>query len=101
MQRDTGASSRPDLVLCPDLPDSDGPPDTVVRGFWSIACQTLAAHEVAHPITADGDAFSGQVVHRPAAAATRILRVQNINPGHDPQGRFTHRCRPVVMHRSG
>ena len=45
---------------------SDGSPGTVVRGFWSIACQTLAAHEVSHAIAADRESFSGQVPDHPA-----------------------------------
>ena len=62
---------------------SDGSPGTVVRGFWSIACQTLAAHEVSHAIAADRDSLSGQVLHHPAATAAGILEVESVDPGHD------------------
>ena len=80
---------------------SDGSPGTVVRGFWSIANDFHAAHEVSHPIAANRDAFPGQVLDQPAATAAGILQVESINPGHDPQRRRPHRCWPVVMRRSG
>ena len=66
---------------------SNGSAGTVVRGVWSIACQTFAAHEVSHPVGADRNRFSGQVVHHPAAATAGILQVKSIDPGHDPEGR--------------
>ena len=56
----------------------------------------LAAHEVTYPVAADRDPFPGQVVHHPAAAPAGILQVESIDLGHDPQGRFPHRCGPVI-----
>jgi hypothetical protein len=41
----------------------------------------------------------GQVNDHPAAATAGIVQVQGVNPGHDPQYRFTHRHRPVVVER--
>ena len=56
-----------------------------MRGFWSIACQTHAAHEVSDTVAADRDPFSGQVLDHPPAATAGILQVEGIDPGHDPQ----------------
>ena len=40
-------------------------------------------------------------VHHPAAATAWVFQIQSIDPGHDPQGRFTHRCGPVVERGPG
>jgi len=54
-----------------------------------------------HPITADRDPISGQVAHHPAAATAWVFRIQSIDPGHDPQGRFPQRYGPVIERGSG
>ncbi len=57
-------------------------------------------HKVSNTVTADRDAFSGQVLHRSTAAGSGILEVQGIDPGHDPQSGFTNRYGLVVKGRS-
>ena len=60
---------------------SDGSPGTVVRGFWSIACQTLAAHEVSHAIAADRESFS-----EVDGFYWTVLAPDIVNSGREEQG---------------
>ncbi len=59
-----------------------------------------AAHQVSDTVTADRDPFSCQVLDHPPAATARIIQVERVDPGHDPQHGLTHRHRPVVERRS-
>ena len=79
LQWDGGDVSAPHLINRRDLAwihqaenRRDGWPGTVVWGFWLIACQPLAAHEVSDTVAADRDPFSGQVGDHPPAATAGI-----------------------------
>jgi hypothetical protein len=108
LQRVVGDVSRPDLVHCRDRADIHKARKALGwiplnRGAWLLVDRpsTQAVHEVSRPVAADRDPLPGQVVHHPAAAAAGILQVESINPRHEPQGRSTHRCRPVIEHGPG
>jgi hypothetical protein len=57
---------------------------------------TYAAYVVSYPFSADQDSSSGQVLERPSAAAVGIIQIEGIDPGHDPQRRFTYWHRPLI-----
>ena len=60
-------------------------------GFLVDRLQTPAAHKVSDTVVADRDPFSGQLGDQPPTATAGIFQVEGIDPGHDPQRRFTHR----------
>jgi len=108
LQRDVGDVCGPDLIHSRDQPEIH---QTGISLRWLTRHRgagllvdrpsTHAPHEASYPIAADRDPLSGQVVHDPAATAAGILQVEGVDPGHEPQRRFTHRHRPVVERGSG
>ena len=101
LQWDGGDVSAPHLINRRDLAwihqaenRRDGLPGTVVWGFWLIACQPLAAHEVSDTVAADRDPFSGKVGDHPPAATAGIPHqgrypASEVNDGTCPENQST------------
>ena len=92
-----GDVSRPHLIHHRDLPEIHQAGKRLgwvagnrSAGFLIDRPQTQGPHVISDAVAADRDPFSGQVRDHPPAAAAGILEVEGIDPGHDPQCRFTH-----------
>jgi hypothetical protein len=86
LQADIGDFGRPRLILCRYGADIDE--TEALRWLFKASDRSLVNScdaWVSHPPMADRDLFSDQVLHHPAGTAARILEVERINPGHDPQ----------------